>query len=643
MGFFFRRSARAGPFRLNFSRSGIGASVGVKGARLTVTPRGTTYVTVGSHGFYYRETLSHPNDIRRVRPTIPSPAPPQVGSTEDTIATADSSDLVDSSADRLIQQLNERANMSNPAWILYAMAVISLVGMAIIPTVPSLPSLPDVTKPLAPERRANTNDEYSALTARYGEPDSIVFAEAHPLAPIPVGTAQYGAAQVKVVFVPNGCVDAYSQVMKIRALGSKNVALTKGEMKNVSRCAPPANAGWTTVDYIDSVEDAAISAEAATLRLGAVSVRKTAPPTVETQSTQGDRQQLTSRKLAKNSSRTRPDMKSNDEARLAAERIRLDIKGAETRMLYTRAALLLAALGLFVGGVVVHRKNAEKRVSRLFYELDEAEQKKHDVVKQSLDLLSRCHRIWRIESESSTSDWKRNAGASSLVRRTTISVGKLKPPRVETNVQVPCINMGRAQLYFLPDAILYRDGVGFGAIAYRDFRLAQGFTRFIESDALPADAAVVDRTWRYVNKKGGPDRRFNNNRQLPVLRLGVLVLTSSKGLNIQLNTSNPQQSLAFADCWHAQFQPSERSSEERSYSEPPPRRPEPSHGRTTMVRKILGVSEDASEAEISAAYRRLAQMYHPDKVAGLAQEFQELADKRMKEINAAYDALKRKG
>lgn len=639
MGFFFRRSAKVGPFRLNFSRSGMGASVGVKGARLTVTPRGTTYVTVGSHGFYYRETLSHPN----VHPTVPTPARPQVGSTEETIAIADSSDLAESSADRLIQQLNERANMSNPAWILYAVAVISLVGMAMVPSVPSLPNLPDVTKPLAPERGANTTDEYSALTARYGEPDSILFTEADPLAPVPVGTAQYGAAEVKVVFVPNGCVDAYSQVMRIRADGSHNSALTKREMKNVRKCAPPADSGWTTVDYIDSAKDSAISAEAATRRLGAISVRKTASPTVETKNTPGDKQQPTYRKLAKNSSRTRPEMKSDDESRLAAERIRLGIKGAETRMLYSRAALALAALGLFIGGVIVHGKNTEKRVSRLFYELDEAEQQKHNVVKQSLGLLARCHRIWRIESESSTSDWKRNAGASSLVRRTTISVSNLNPPRVETNVQVPCINMGRAELYFLPDAILYRDGVGFGAIAYSDFRLAQGFTRFIESEGVPADATVVDRTWRYVNKNGGPDRRFNNNRQLPVLRLGVLVLTSSKGLNIQLNTSNPQQSLAFADCWHTQFRSAERPHEERSHPQPPPRRPEPSLGQTTMVRKILGVSEDASEAEISAAYHRLAQMYHPDKVAGLAPEFQELADKRMKEINAAYEALKRRG
>jgi DnaJ-domain-containing protein 1 len=32
-------------------------------------------------------------------------------------------------------------------------------------------------------------------------------------------------------------------------------------------------------------------------------------------------------------------------------------------------------------------------------------------------------------------------------------------------------------------------------------------------------------------------------------------------------------------------------------------------------------------------------MYHPDKVAGLGPEFGELAERRMKEINAAYAEL----
>ena len=64
MGFYFRKSKSVGPFRLNFSKSGIGLSTGVKGARLSFGPRGT-YVNVGRNGIYYRKkiggTASHNN------------------------------------------------------------------------------------------------------------------------------------------------------------------------------------------------------------------------------------------------------------------------------------------------------------------------------------------------------------------------------------------------------------------------------------------------------------------------------------------------------------------------------------------------------------------------------------------------------
>jgi DnaJ-class molecular chaperone len=51
------------------------------------------------------------------------------------------------------------------------------------------------------------------------------------------------------------------------------------------------------------------------------------------------------------------------------------------------------------------------------------------------------------------------------------------------------------------------------------------------------------------------------------------------------------------------------------------------------------VTEGASQEEIAVAYRKLAQMNHPDKVAGLAPEFRGLAERRMHEINAAYAAV----
>ena len=49
---------------------------------------------------------------------------------------------------------------------------------------------------------------------------------------------------------------------------------------------------------------------------------------------------------------------------------------------------------------------------------------------------------------------------------------------------------------------------------------------------------------------------------------------------------------------------------------------------------ILGVSPDASDEEIKAAYRKLAKKYHPDANPG-----SEYAAEKMREINAAYDKI----
>jgi hypothetical protein len=48
-----------------------------------------------------------------------------------------------------------------------------------------------------------------------------------------------------------------------------------------------------------------------------------------------------------------------------------------------------------------------------------------------------------------------------------------------------------------------------------------------------------------VNKSGGPDRRFANNRQLPVMRYGELRMQSSTGLNEAIQISNVQSADAF--------------------------------------------------------------------------------------------------
>lgn len=437
MGFFFRKSLGFGPLRLNFSKSGVGASVGVKGARLTASSRGPTYITVGSHGFYYRQAVAgrsgsghgagpSPSPVKQPEPTR-RPAEPG------TIPTAGISELVDSSNADLVKQLNERAKEFNPAILAWISCIAPFV------------------------------------------------------------------------------VAAWSE-----------------------------QAWWS--------------------------------------------------------------------------------------------ALVVIPIAL---GYVLQKRYRNRTTTRLFYELSAAESANLALLQQAIVHLSQSSRIWRIVQEVATDRQKYHAGASWLIKRTPVQAGLLQIPRVTTNLSVAGIDVGPIKLFLLPDMLLYFQANTFANIPYDTFTVRQGTTRFIEDESVPGDALVVGQTWRYVNKSGGPDRRFKDNRQLPIAQYGVLELASSGGLNIHLNTSSVEKAAAFANCI------AERLSRNRTAhtAAPPPALPNGIGPRANAL-KVLGLSGSPTAEELSAAYRHLAQMYHPDKVVGLAREFQELADQRMKEINAAYALLR---
>jgi len=54
---------------------------------------------------------------------------------------------------------------------------------------------------------------------------------------------------------------------------------------------------------------------------------------------------------------------------------------------------------------------------------------------------------------------------------------------------------------------------------------------------------------------------------------------------------------------------------------------------------VLGISPDASDAEVKKAYRELARKYHPDNYQN--NPLADLAEEKMKDINEAYEAIQR--
>jgi hypothetical protein len=61
MGFYIRKSFKIGLFRLNLSKSGLGASVGTTGARLGLSSKGKLYTHLGRWGLYHRQDLASVN------------------------------------------------------------------------------------------------------------------------------------------------------------------------------------------------------------------------------------------------------------------------------------------------------------------------------------------------------------------------------------------------------------------------------------------------------------------------------------------------------------------------------------------------------------------------------------------------------
>ena len=463
MAFYLRKSIRCGPIRLNFSKSGIGVSAGVKGARISTGPRGT-YIHAGSNGFYYRQRID-PNSRQNIQPgpTNGVTSPSWSASEHFVIKTADVSALRETSITKVLDEINERASK-----------------------------------------------------ARFG--------------PIALGLTTLATILVWTV----------SQAI--------------------------------STAIVDSVESQSASA--------------------------------------------------------------LPIFVAFV------TSLPVAGLGLVLSWQV-HKGDELDRTTPLFYELEPEAAAKFRKIQEACRTLAQTSKAWRVHTNQPTWDWKRNAGASTLITRAPVHFGIQSPPYIATNVDVWSITLNDFTLYFLPDYIFARQAKRYGAVSYKSFGVSFSPSQFIEDQGVPRDTQVLDYTWRYVNKKGGPDRRFSNNFQIPIVQYGFLQFQSNTGLNVHLHTSSVAAASAFAagitslnpsrsegQTHHTQTR---RERAERTYIDP----------KIKIALETLGVTTIASKEDVVAAYRNMAKMYHPDKLTHLAPEFVELAEERMKEINTAYETLKR--
>lgn len=188
---------------------------------------------------------------------------------------------------------------------------------------------------------------------------------------------------------------------------------------------------------------------------------------------------------------------------------------------------------VFVAFLLVRLWDAQRKTTVVMYDLDEDHELLLKNAHRAITSLGNAHRLWHVEAAGAVGsrDRKYQAGAGTLVGRKETGISFGAPKFIATNVPVARLPVGRQTIYFFPNFILVEEGLRLAAIDYERFDLHVTETNFIESDSVPRDAKVVGQTWRYVNKAGGPDRRFKDNPTLKIARYDEFHFRSSSGLN----------------------------------------------------------------------------------------------------------------
>lgn len=306
--------------------------------------------------------------------------------------------------------------------------------------------------------------------------------------------------------------------------------------------------------------------------------------------------------------------------------------------------LMTFALGLYISSIV-KQIDKDRKTYTLEYKLDKPTLDHWNIINQALHTLAKSQSIWRITTLDPTYDWKRNAGANSLLNRVKVTLAQTPALYIASNFTPHCLHIGDQYLFFFPDRIYVHQNGIYGAIEYDSLNISTGETQFIESETPPRDAQIVGSTWQYINKSGGPDRRFSVNPQLPIALYGAIELRSQQGLYILLHISD----LNIAKQFHQTYEQSRiRMNHSTPQQKASPRQTQQHQANPSSTPpllphcyQVLGLEQNCSKEEAIAKYRQLASSYHPDRVNNLAPEFKALAHQKMTEFNNAVTELKK--
>lgn len=186
---------------------------------------------------------------------------------------------------------------------------------------------------------------------------------------------------------------------------------------------------------------------------------------------------------------------------------------------------------------------------KLDIDFDSEMKEKYDKLVNAFNNLANSHKIWDITSAHFQDRVVARSSANTIVNKQEVKFSFSSIPGLKSNFEALYFqNANGADLYCYPSfIIMYGNQSDFAIIGIDEINLQQRAVRFTETDAVPADSKIIDKTWARVNKNGTPDKRFNDNYQIPIVRYGEITFSTHTGLNEEYEFSNYESTEEFSN------------------------------------------------------------------------------------------------
>ena len=250
-------------------------------------------------------------------------------------------------------------------------------------------------------------------------------------------------------------------------------------------------------------------------------------------------------------------------------------------------------------------------------------------LQQSAILAGRAPLV-SFERSASIAHYKYSAGAERHIELSTASIDCAAPPYISANVVPVRIRCGDVSIYIYPHGILVTAGDSYKLLSSDDFALSAVRGSFVWNNRnAPSESRVESHRWHYIRRDGGPDLRFKDNYQVPVLEVGYLQLRYG-GEELSVMTGWADETIAVESRCFAYFDAIRSAGSA----------PSPAARELRQALETLSLDEmPANAAALLVCFPRLALVHHPDRVSDAFPEARTAAGERMKQLNAANDRV----